>query len=147
MRVYEIFLVQKDVVKWYLHKEETLFQLFLDVKRLQSAKLSPLLQKQIDFITHPIDMPLMDTAMNTRLSTIKEYDYHRYHHEITLNKGNSYASLNLFPKKLVLKGIGLPDAEHVFFEMLRKIEDTFIAVDYTHRHIGFLKPVRRALIK
>ncbi len=147
MRIYEIFLVDKDIVQWYIHKEDKLFQLFLESRKFQSKKISLLLQQQINFITTPLSMETLDHSINQHLSYLKDYRYHKYQHAITLKKGKSFASLNVLPRKVVIKSIGLSDAELVFFEILRQLEDTFIAVDYSHRHIGFLKPIKRALIK
>ena len=64
MRVYDIFLVEKDIVQWYIHKEDKLFQLFLESRKIQSTKNSSILQQQIDFITVPLNMKSLDELIS-----------------------------------------------------------------------------------
>jgi hypothetical protein len=54
----------------------------------------------------------------------------------------SFAELEIKTGYLIIKANGQYDAETVFFEVLRKTESTFIAVDLKNRHCGWLKPIK-----
>ena len=54
----------------------------------------------------------------------------------------SSAYLRVFENKLEVKANGTLEAETVFFEVLRKSEASFLAIDLEHFRFGWLKPYK-----
>ena len=56
------------------------------------------------------------------------------------------ATLEVGESMIVVKASGSYEAETAFFEVLRKIESSFLAVDLDHQRFGWLKPMKERKI-
>lgn len=139
MRRYEIFLMEEEVASVYFGREEMLFQLFEDRKN-SSETANEILEKQIAFITRPIQSYKLDRIIKRELMHQEHYQYNHLLHKLTLNNGQ--AELKIYEKYLTLITDGDMETETLFFEILRKIDACFLAIDYNNKRYGWLKPIR-----
>jgi hypothetical protein len=61
---------------------------------------------------------------------------------INLSGKLSMARLEVFQDLITVEAEGSYEAETAFFEVLRKCESSFIAIDLEHERIGWLKPIK-----
>jgi hypothetical protein len=139
MRRYDIFLLEEEVASNYLSREELLFELFNDRKD-QSLTLKVILDKQIEYITRPIPSYKIDQLIKKKLENNEDYQYRHLLHKIKLPTGQ--AELKIYEKYLTLATDGDIETEMVFFEVLRKCESCYFAIDYSNARYGWLKPIR-----
>jgi hypothetical protein len=139
VRRYDIFLIEEEVASVYIGKEELLFQLF---KERKHHNLTPkfILDKQIDYVTRPIPSYKIDNFIKEEMKNCSNYHYNHLLHKI--NEPNGQAELKIYEKYLILTTEGDLETEMIFFELLRKMETCYLAIDYTNTKYGWLKPIR-----
>jgi hypothetical protein len=52
------------------------------------------------------------------------------------------AKLEIFQEMITVEASGSYEAETAFFEVLRKCEASFLAIDLEHQRCGWLKPIK-----
>lgn len=140
MRTYYIYMIKDEFADYFYGHESRFYQLFSG-SRHSSGELLDIIQKQIAYITEPL--PYLELhklfTRNAQQNTI-------------LIQGNSYyagkmkarksAELTIEESYLLLHAKGGFDSETLFFEVLRKYEGHFFAVDFEHERYGWIKPVK-----
>ncbi|WML50509.1 sporulation inhibitor of replication protein SirA [Neobacillus sp. PS3-34] len=63
-------------------------------------------------------------------------------YSIEINGNLSLATMELREDSIIVEGVGSYEAETVFFEVLRKCEASFLAVDLEKNRFGWLKPIK-----
>ncbi len=142
MRRYVIYLLDREVAKNYIGKEKMLYQLFYEAEN----KISPyqsVVKKQIDYITREIPLNQLHQAFLSELKhVLKSYEPEKSY-EIQMDERMSRAVLIANRKHLSIYAYGSFDSEASFFETLRKMDSTFLAIDFKNYHYGWLNPLKR----
>ncbi|MED1562812.1 hypothetical protein AJ85_04355 [Alkalihalobacillus alcalophilus ATCC 27647 = CGMCC 1.3604] len=142
MRHYQIYLLQEKVASHFFGQETKLFQLFSDRENAPIADRC-IFDKQIEFISKPLPTLLLQKKIKLSLKGYPSYSEIDLKHRIKIQKPNSCAELLIKGQYLSLTSEGGPEAETIFFEILRKVDPCFFAVDVTHNHYGWLNPIRQ----
>ncbi len=143
MRRYVIYLMEQDVAKNYFGKEEMLYQLFFEAENIVSPYHS-IIKKQIHYVTK--ELPLTDlhqTLLAELGHEVQSYEAKKSY-EIHLEEYGSKAVLVLNRNYLSLYSYGATEAETVIFEILRKVESSFLALDFKNSNYGWLNPIKKA---
>ncbi|HJV16073.1 MAG TPA: sporulation inhibitor of replication protein SirA, partial [Bacillales bacterium] len=91
-------------------------------KHLQTLKVHQRIQKQ--------------------LGMLKEFKFEQGTYSIELSGKMSTAKLELQENRVIIVAEGTYEAETIFFEVLRKCEPFFLAIDLEHERYGWLKPLK-----
>lgn len=142
MRRYVVYLLQDDVAKNYFGKEKMLYQLFYEAEN----KISPyhsVVKKQIQYITRKIPVKKLHQAFMSELKdALTSFEAEKIY-EVQLKESASRAILLVNSNYLSIYSYGSIDAETAFFEVLRKLETCFLAVDFKNYNYGWLTPRKR----
>ncbi|EKN68038.1 sporulation inhibitor of replication protein SirA [Schinkia azotoformans] len=146
MRNYYIYLLKEDVAYEYFGKEILIFNLFLEKLQEQSPAHLQILLNQIRYITNPISVIEINRYIEKNLpveAVYKQNTTEFLYHAANTSKNYSYAKLEIFNRYLKLSSEGSYDAETHFFEVLRKYNSCFLAMDFENRHFGWLNPIKQ----
>jgi Sporulation inhibitor of replication protein SirA len=140
VRTYQLYLIEDEFASHYFGRERMFYQLFQEYS-CSKGELKSILSRQIEFITRPIPALRLHQYLTQQLSRKKgaSADQGAY---VIQNGKNSSARLEIYDRCLVIESHGNYDAETVFFEILRKNESSYLAVDMTNRRFGWLKPIK-----
>jgi hypothetical protein len=141
MRNYQIYLIEEEFAHHYFGREKIFFNLFLEYTN-SSGNLKGILQKQIEYITRPIPTTFIQQTLDRRLLIKQDTSYKDGVYFIEKKLRDSRAALQLNSKYLVLHSEGDLEAETTFFECIRKCESSFLAIDFTNKRCGWLKPIK-----
>ncbi|MDX8360185.1 MULTISPECIES: sporulation inhibitor of replication protein SirA [Bacillaceae] len=141
MRHYRIYLIEEQFAKHYFGREKMLLQLFVDYEHANGAR-KQLLKKQIEYITQPIPTQTIHKLLVKQLHNQNDNNSHRKVHSILLPDNKSYAKLVVYEEYMQLTAEGSYEAEAVFFEIIRKFDPCFLAMDIQLDRYGWLKPVK-----
>lgn len=140
VRTYQLYLIDDEVASQYFGKERMLVELFKQYDEA-SGELKNILSKQIDFITKSIQTFKLHHFINQNLQKNKSFYARNSKYYIEIGK-RSYADLEIHQNCLIVRADGKYDAETAFFEVLRKAETSFIALDLENSYCGWLKPIK-----
>ncbi|MBA4537240.1 sporulation inhibitor of replication protein SirA [Bacillus aquiflavi] len=142
MRNYQLYLIEDEFADHYFGREQMFYQLFLDFERA-SGDLKLIIKRQIEFITKTIPTIRLHKIMKQQLS--KRHDFHikkDMTYYLEMNGILSTAKMEVYDRSLQLHAEGSYEAETIFFEVLRKWETSFLAVDLENKRYGWLKPIK-----
>jgi hypothetical protein len=140
VRNYQIYLIEEEFAAHYFGRERMFFQLFQEFE-YSVGEIKSILSKQIHYITRPIPNLRLNQFIHQQLQTKK--DFRSENSAYYIEQGiRSTAKLELFDRHLILQATGSYDAETVFFEVLRKSEEAFLAIDLYNERFGWLKPIK-----
>ncbi|NSL51093.1 sporulation inhibitor of replication protein SirA [Calidifontibacillus erzurumensis] len=145
MRNYFIYLLKDDVAYEYFGKEFLIFNLFLEQIQEQNPARSELLSKQIDYITNPISVIEINRYIEKNMqiqATYKEKGT-EFIYKPQASKSFSLAKLEVYDRYMRIMSEGSYDAETHFFEVLRKYNPCFLAMDFDNKHFGWLNPIKQ----
>jgi len=145
MRNYYIYLLKEDVAYEYFGKEILIFNLFLEKLREQSSTRLQLLINQINYITNPISVIDINRFIEKSLpiETVYKEKITQFIYKSNTSKTYSFAKLEIHDRFIKLSSEGSYDAETHFFEVLRKYNTCFLAMDFENRHFGWLNPIKQ----
>lgn len=141
MREYNIYIIQKEIAYEYYGIENKLFQLF-EENYFSKGKLKEITNKQIQYIIEKIPVHQLEEIIFQTLKGKKEYKKEKDGHIIYLTDSNSYAKLFLDEWQITLLAKGTYDAEARFYEILREYYPFFMALEFTEKRYGWLKPLK-----
>lgn len=140
MRTYQLYLIEKEFASHYFGKEKVIYQLFKEFNDAIGEQKN-ILQKQINFITKPIQVLKIHQYISQCLPKNKFVYTEKGTYYLEMGK-NCYAELDIQGKRLIIHSSGHYEAETAFFEVLRKVEPSFLAIDFGNQHCGWLKPIK-----
>ncbi len=140
MRAYQLYLIEEEFASHYFGREKMFFQLFQEYEE-SSGALKSILAKQIQYITKPIPGLKLHQYVNQQLYRKNDFLVKKGAYYIKMGK-RSNAKLEVNDQSLILEASGNYDAETIFFEVLRKSESSFLAIDLEHHRYGWLKPIK-----
>lgn len=145
MRNYYIYLLKEDVAYEYFGKEILIYNLFLEKLREHRSDYLLLLMSQIYYITNSISIIEINRFIekNLPVETVQRQETTQFFYRPYTSKNYSFAKLEIFDRYLKLSSEGSYEAETHFFEVLRKYNSCFLAMDFENRHFGWLNPIKQ----
>lgn len=143
MRHYYIYLIEEEFASHYFGRESKIYHLFQDFhwttgRNNQIATL----EKQINYITKPIPTLFIHQLIASHLSSREDYQNLKHIHRIELKANRGNATLIVKDRYLELSSDGSYEAETIFFEVLRKFDPCFLAMDLQNKRYGWLNPIK-----
>ncbi|MEK3886821.1 sporulation inhibitor of replication protein SirA [Bacillus sp. FSL K6-3431] len=139
-RTYFIYLIEDEVADYFYGRENKFYELFVADRKVQ-GDLQEIVKKQIHFITKPL--PYLELHRHLS-SSVQKTDMHikgkAYY--IDASKGKKRAELIIKKRYLKLDALGGFESESIFFEVLRKFDGRFLAVDIENNRYGWIKAVK-----
>jgi hypothetical protein len=142
VRKYKIYLLENDIASLYFGKESKLYHLFLEYERATEMKRS-VIQKQIHYISKPIPSLHIRKLLNNTLNSRTDYRTEREGHVLKIVSPPSQARLVINESHILLQAEGSFEAETIFFEVLRKYDPCFLAMDFQLDRYGWLNPIKQ----
>lgn len=140
MRTYQLYLIGTEFAAHYFGREHMFYQLFQEYHE-STEPMKTILAKQILYITKPIQTLKVHQNINMELQRKKSFRAENSTYYIEIGK-KSFAKLQVQDRYLTLHAWGHYDAETIFFEVLRKSESSYLAIDIEHERYGWLKPIK-----
>lgn len=134
--------MQEEVAMHYFRRESFLYDLFRAYKTNQSNE-HEYIQKQVKYITRPIPFKAIKTALEQTFS--EKVHFHSSHNKYSLLLPNKKSRATLLAKEqaIIIKADGSIDADTAFFEVLRKFDKYFLAIDFNAEQYGWLRPIKK----
>ncbi|WP_191561595.1 sporulation inhibitor of replication protein SirA [Metabacillus idriensis] len=143
MRHYYVYLIEEEFANHFFGREAKLFHLFQEYLRTSpEQKEFYHLYKQINYITKEIPAQPIENILKTNL--VNRYNYVRDEssHKIVSETKQGNALLHVRDQYIEVTSVGSFDMEAIFFEILRKIDSCFLAMDFESKRYGWLKPIK-----
>ena len=141
VRKYQLYLIEDEFATHYFGRERLFFQLFQE-HRKANGELKFITQKQISYITKKVEVLKIHQLIQKQLGKIKGFRAEHGAYSIELSGKLSTAKLEVFQDLITIEAQGSYEAETAFFEVLRKCESSFLALDLEHQRYGWLKPIK-----
>ncbi|WP_442599636.1 sporulation inhibitor of replication protein SirA [Neobacillus sp. D3-1R] len=141
MRVYQLYLIEDEFANHYFGRERMFFELFLESKS-SFGELKTIVDKQIQYISKSIPSLRIHQMIHQQLSKMKGFTMENGLYKVEVQGKNSKAILMIKDGYVLVQAEGSYEAEAIFFEVLRKCEQSFLAIDIEHQRYGWLKPIK-----
>ncbi|HAQ08613.1 MAG TPA: sporulation inhibitor of replication protein SirA [Bacillus bacterium] len=141
MRSYQLYLIEDEFASHYFGRERMFYQLFWEYSQA-NGELSSIISKQVDYVTKPIPVLRVHQLLHQQLSKVKGFRMDDGVYIFENKSTSSFSTLKVNERFLKLNSQGNVDAETVFFEILRKCETSFLAIDLDSNKYGWLKPIK-----
>ncbi|MDQ0230409.1 hypothetical protein J2S19_001665 [Metabacillus malikii] len=143
MRHYYIYLIEEEFASHYFGRESKIFHLFQDFHwTTVRSQHTETIERQINYITKPIPTLFIHQLISTQLKNRKEYQRNEQLHLLKLSGGRGNATLIVKDHYLELSSDGNFEGETIFFEVLRKFDPCFFAMDIQNNKYGWLNPIK-----
>ena len=141
VRKYQLYLIEDEFATHYFGRERLFFRLFQENLKA-NGELKFITQKQISYITKKVEVLKIHQLIQKQLGKIKGFKAENGAYSIELSGKLSTAKLEVFQDLITIDAQGSYEAETAFFEVLRKCESSFLALDLEHQRYGWLKPIK-----
>ncbi|MBT2755910.1 sporulation inhibitor of replication protein SirA [Mesobacillus foraminis] len=141
MRSYQLFLIEEEFASHYFGRERMFYQLFREHSH-SMGEMKSIISRQIDYITKPIPVLRIHQFLHQQMSKLKGFRAEQGIYYYVMPHSKSTATLKVHDRWLLVESQGNHDAETVFFEVLRKCETSFLAMDVSAERCGWLKPIK-----
>ncbi|MCM3568128.1 sporulation inhibitor of replication protein SirA [Neobacillus mesonae] len=141
MRNYQLYLIEDEFAAHYFGRERLFFQLFQEHQNAD-GELRFITKRQINYITKKIEVLKIHQLIQRQLGRLRGFRAERGAYTIELSGKISIAKLEVFQDLITIEAHGSYEAETAFFEVLRKCESSFLAIDLEHERGGWLKPIK-----
>jgi len=143
VRHYYIYLIEEEFASHYFGRESKIYHLFQDFHWTTiHNKHSDVIGKQVNYITKPVPTLFIHQLLGTHLMNRKDYQKLHHIHKIELKGNRGDATLIVKETHLELSSDGSYEAETIFFEVLRKFDPCFLAMDLKAERYGWLNPIK-----
>lgn len=140
MRIYLIYLIEEEFADYFYGRESKIVELFIAERQLR-GEMQKIVQKQIQYITKTL--PYLDLHKHLSHSVQnKEFFIKGKVYSTEMIGKNEGAELAIGERSIQLKAWGGYSCESVFFEVLRKFDGRFLAMDIEHNQYGWVKPIK-----
>lgn len=140
LRTYQIYIIDDEFASHYFGRERMFFRLFTEYEE-SHGDLQAILLKQIYYITNSIPSIRLHQYLQQQLQNVKGFRMSQGAYVIDYGR-TSQAKLEIYERYLLLTAQGSYEAETSFFEVIRKNEDSYLAVDLMNHRYGWLKPIK-----
>jgi hypothetical protein len=141
VRKYQLYLIEDEFAAHYFGRERMFFQLFQE-HEVSNGELKHITKRQIHYITKHLQTLKIHQLIQKQLGMLKGFKSEHGTYTIELSGKLSTAKLEVQENRVLVEAMGNYDAETVFFEVLRKCETSFLAIDMEHQRFGWLKPIK-----
>ncbi len=141
VRKYQLYLIEDEFAAHYFGRERLFFQLFQENQQ-SDGELKFITAKQISYITKRIEVLKIHQLIQKQLGKNKGFKADHGAYTIELSGKLSTARVEVFQDLITVEAVGSYEAETAFFEVLRKVESSFLAIDLEHERYGWLKPIK-----
>nr|WP_249292110.1 sporulation inhibitor of replication protein SirA [Metabacillus flavus] len=142
MRHYYVYLIEEEFASHYFGKESKIFNL---IQNFQWTSIHDgsydLLDRQVQYISKAIPSKEIHQLLTGFLTMRKGYRQLGHLHRIILNGEAGQATLLVKDRYLEIDAQGSYEAETIFFEILRKMNPCFLAMDFQAHRYGWLNPI------
>lgn len=143
MRHFYLYLIKEEFASHYFGREMKLYQLFheyLWTSRDQHRYTT--MKQQIDYVSKKIPVVCLDELIRMYLGNQDGYQHVSPIHKYFLSNSRGRATLLLKEPYIEITATGSFEAETVFFEILRKFDCCFLAMDFKNEQYGWLNPIK-----
>jgi hypothetical protein len=141
VRSYQLYLIEEEFARHFYGRERVFYQLFKDYKAAR-GDMRKIISKQVDFVTKPIPVLRIHQLLHQQLSRMSGFRAEQGIYYLEKNNPKSIASIKVNERSLTVESAGDLETETIFFEVLRKNETSFLAVDVSSSRYGWLKPIK-----
>ncbi|WP_367576377.1 sporulation inhibitor of replication protein SirA [Bacillus sp. FJAT-29814] len=141
LRKYQLYLIEDEFATHYFGRERVFFQLFKDYQQAH-GELEFIIQRQIAYITKKLEVLKLHQLIQKQFGKTKGFKADHGAYTIELSGKLSMAKLEVYQDLITVEAEGSYEAETAFFEVLRKSEASFLAIDLEHERFGWLKPIK-----
>ncbi len=142
MREYTIYWIEEVFAHHYFGREKMFYRLFEEYNTAMD-ELKSILTKQVNYVTKPIPALHINQFIQAEMKTQANYRFFEGEHMYQAQNKKSKATLLVTEQHLILVGTGEYEAEMTFFELLRKWDSRFLAVDMNQIRFGWLTPLKQ----
>lgn len=144
MRNYSVYLLNPEVAASFFGKERMIFQLFIEGETA-GKELREIVRKQINYISGTIPSLQIKKNLEKSYKSKPGQDFHiiEGHYYLTIKALSSNVVLKDHGTMLTISANGTYQGETAIFEVLRKINSSFFAVDFENKNFGWLNPVKQ----
>jgi hypothetical protein len=143
VRTYHLYLIEDDIAKAYFGRESMLFDLFSRFASSCSLTEKKTLYKQIQFVTKPLKTLKLNHRVEQTLLSNPHYRREGDFHILQEPNASECGALTINRRCAKVKSTGSFEVETAFFEILRKNEQTFLAMNYAENRYGWLNPIKQ----
>lgn len=141
MRNYQLYIIEDEFAAHYFGRERMFFQLFKEFAYAEGEREN-ILGKQVQYITKEIPMMRVQQILKRQLTNRRDFKITNNYFSIEMADFESHAKMLVNDRFLHIQANGSYEAEVIFFEVLRKWEKFFLAVDFENDRYGWLKPIK-----
>ncbi len=141
VRKYQLYLIKDEFAAHYFGRERMFYELFKEHENAD-GELKFITSKQISYITKTLEVLKLHQLLQKQLGKNKGFRAEHGTYSIELSGKLSVASLKVYQDLITIEASGSYEAETVFFEVLRKCESSFLALDIDHQRFGWLRPIK-----
>ncbi|AZB43048.1 sporulation inhibitor of replication protein SirA [Bacillus sp. FJAT-42376] len=142
MRHYYVYLIEEEFASHYFGKEAKIFDL---IRHYQWTSVYDgsynVLERQVQYISRDIPSRQIHELLTGYLSLRKGYRQVGHLHRIVLSGEIGQATLMIKERYIEIDAQGSFEAETIFFEILRKLDPCFLAMDFQSQRFGWLNPI------
>jgi hypothetical protein len=141
VRNYQLYLIEDEFAAHYFGRERMFLRLFQEREKA-AGELEFIINKQISYITKKVEVLKIHQLLQKQLGKTKGFKAENGAYTIELSGKLSTAKLQVYQDLITVSAQGSFEAETAFFEVLRKCESSFLALDLEHQQAGWLKPIK-----
>lgn len=141
VRNYQLYLIEDEFAVHYFGRERMFFFLFQEYES-SDGELKMITENQINYITKPLQILKIKQMIQKQLGKLKGFKNEHGTYILELSGKPSRANLEVYENMIRIISSGSYEAETAFFEVLRKCESSFLAIDLDHYRFGWLKPIK-----
>jgi hypothetical protein len=141
VRKYQLYLIEDEFAAHFFGRERLFYKLFQE-HEYADGELKFITDKQIAYITKKLEVLKFHKLIQKQLGKLKGFKADHGAYLIELSGKLSTAKLEIFQEMITVEACGSYEAETAFFEVLRKCEASFLAIDLEHHRCGWLKPIK-----
>jgi hypothetical protein len=139
LREYTIYWIEEEFAHYYFGREGMFYRLFAESNEAK-GELESVLSMQVNYITKPIPSIQFNQFIKNEMKHRTSYRLTKEGHTVNVENGNSRACLSVAERNITLLTSGKYEAEMMFFELLKKWDPRFLAVDFTQTRFGWISP-------
>lgn len=140
MRTYVIYLIKDEFAEYFYGSERKFYELFT-AERRTLGELNEIIKRQVAYVTKPLPYLELHRLLSQSVNKKKIYMKNKAYCTGRI-KERTGAELLIEKSWIKLQAWGGFESESIFFEILRKFDGRFFAIDLDEARYGWIKPVK-----
>lgn len=141
MRIYHIHSIEQEFAYFFYGRESKFLSLFQHY-RMASDWMKPHIERQITAVTKPLFFFTIERLLQQHGSFTIQPQTQLPTYELRGKDKEVEAIVEFHPRQLILKVMRGRYKELVLFELLRKLDDHLLVVDWEYEQVGWVKPIK-----